>query len=182
MAASRAAKITERKNNTSNTITHTMNTTASPTADRELVQTRVINAPQELVFEAWTTPKHLINWWGPNGFTTTNQEADIKVGGRWKFIMHGPDGIDYPNEIVYHEIIPYSKLRYGHSNPEDPEGFRFSTTVTFEEAGNGKTKVTMTGIFDSKETLEMVVRDFGAKKGGEETMAKMGAYVEQLNK
>lgn len=154
----------------------------SPTADRELAISRVINAPRELVFEAWTKPEHLINWWGPNGFTNTFQEVNIKPGGRWRFIMHGPDGRNYPNEIVYHEIEFPSRLRYGHSNPEDPDGFNFTTTVTFESAGENKTKVTMSVVFESKEVLEYVIREHGAKKGGEETIGKLAVYVEQLNK
>jgi uncharacterized protein YndB with AHSA1/START domain len=158
----------------------TQNQNVSPTADRELITTRVINAPRELVFEVWTKPEHLIHWWGPNGFTNTFEEADIRQGGRWKFMMHGPDGKNYPNEIVYHEVTAPSKLRYGHSNPDDPEGTKFSTTVTFEEAGAGKTKVTMKAVFESREVLEFLIREVGAKKGGEETMAKMAVYVEQL--
>jgi uncharacterized protein YndB with AHSA1/START domain len=154
--------------------------TTSPTADREIVTTRVVNAPQQLVFEVWTKPEHLINWWGPNGFTNTFQETNIVVGGPWKFIMHGPDGKNYPNEIIYHEITPYSKLRYGHSGPGDPDGINFQTTVRFEDVGAGKTKVTMTGLFPSKEMMELVIRERGAKEGGQQTMAKMAGYVEQL--
>ena len=150
------------------------------TADRELVITRVMNAPRELVFEAWTKPEHLINWWGPNGCKTTMQEVNIVPGGRWKFIMETPDGTKYPNEIVFHEIEPPARLYYGHSGPDDPEGLNFTTTVTFEEAGPGKTKVTMIGLFQSKEALEYVIREHGAKKGGEETIAKLAAYVESL--
>lgn len=159
-----------------------MNNTSSPTADRELVVSRVVNAPQALVFEVWTKPEHLAQWWGPNGYTTTHQEMSFKVGGRRKFIMHGPDGADYPNEIVYHEITPPSKLRYGHSGPNDPDGVNFTTTVTFEDAGAGRTRISMTAVFPSKEMLELVIRERGAKKGGEETIAKLAAYVEQLNK
>lgn len=152
----------------------------SSTADREIVTTRIVNAPRELVFEVWTKPEHLIHWWGPNGFTNTFQEVEIRTGGRWTFIMHGPDGKNYPNEIVYHEVTPPSKLRYGHSGPEDPDGVNFTTTVTFEEEAAGKTKVTMTGVFPSKEMMELVIRERGAKEGGQQTMAKMVAYAEQL--
>ena len=66
------------------------------TADREIVATRVFDAPRDLVFRMWTDPAHIVHWWGPNGFTTTIHEMDVRPGGMWRFIMHGPDGVDYP--------------------------------------------------------------------------------------
>jgi uncharacterized protein YndB with AHSA1/START domain len=68
---------------------------------RTIVTTRVFDAPRELVFEAWTNPKHLVQWWGPHGFTTTIRAIDARPGGVWRFVMHGPDGVDYENRIVY---------------------------------------------------------------------------------
>ena len=62
----------------------------SNTADREIVTTRVMDAPRELVFKAWTDPDHLVHWWGPTGFTNTFHEFDLKPGGVWRFVMHGP--------------------------------------------------------------------------------------------
>jgi uncharacterized protein YndB with AHSA1/START domain len=157
-----------------------MNNTTSSTSDREIVISRVMNAPQALVFDAWTKPEHLANWWGPNGFSITTQDADIKAGGHWKFIMHGPDGVDYPTDVVYHEVTPITKLRYSVSGIDHPEHLNFTTTVTFEEIGTGKTKVTMTGLFQTKEALEFVIRVHGAKKGGEETIGKLAEYVESI--
>ncbi len=72
-----------------------------PTAGREIVVTRLINAPRELVFDAWTTPEHVAQWWGPDGFTTTTHEMEVRPGGHWRLIMHGPDGTDYNNHIVF---------------------------------------------------------------------------------
>ena len=74
---------------------------AGSTADREIVVTRLIDAPRELVFEAWTDPKHVDKWWGPRGFTSTTSEMDVRPGGIWRLVMHGPDGRDYPNHIVF---------------------------------------------------------------------------------
>lgn len=74
---------------------------AGDTADREIVITRVFDAPREQVFDAWTDSEHVSQWWGPNGFTTTTHEMDVRPGGVWRFIMHGPDGVDYKNRIVY---------------------------------------------------------------------------------
>lgn len=67
---------------------------------------RTIDAPRDLVFDAWTDPAHVGQWWGPDGFTTTTHEIDIRPGGVWRFTMHGPDGVDYPNEIAFEEIVP----------------------------------------------------------------------------
>jgi len=80
-------------------------TTSSPTADREIGTTRIFDAPRELVFRMWTDPEHVGNWWGPTGFKTTTQLIDVRPGGQWRFIMHGPDGTDYPNKIVFVEIV-----------------------------------------------------------------------------
>ena len=74
-------------------------------APDEIVTTRLLNAPRALVFEAWTDPHHVAQWWGPNGFTNTIHEMDVTPGGVWRFVMHGPDGVDYPNRIVYIEVV-----------------------------------------------------------------------------
>ena len=158
------------------------NTTTTAITEREIIISRIMNAPQALVFEVWTKPEHLANWWGPTGFSITTQSADIKVGGHWKFIMHGPDGTQYPTDIVYHEITPITKMRYAVSGEDHPEHLNFVTTVTFEEIAPGKTKVTMAGLFQSKEAVEFVLREHHAKEGGEQTIGNLAAYVEQLNK
>ena len=79
-------------------------TATRATTDREIIVTRVYDAPRELVFDAFTDPKHLSQWWGPRGFTTTTHSMDFRVGGEWRYTMHGPDGTDYKNLMVYHEI------------------------------------------------------------------------------
>ena len=70
-----------------------------------IIAVRELDAPRALVFEAWTDPKHLSQWWGPNGFTTTTSAFDMRPGGVWRFVMHGPDGRDYQNTITYFEIV-----------------------------------------------------------------------------
>src|SRR3982751_3533174 len=76
----------------------------SATADREIVISQVIAAPRELVFEAFTEVRHLSRWWGPEGFTTTTQAFEFRVGGEWVFVMHGADGTDYQEWISWTEI------------------------------------------------------------------------------
>ena len=107
--------------------------------DREIVITRLIDAPRELVFDAWTDPEQVVQWWGPRGFTTTTHKMEVKPGGVWRFVMHGPDGRDYQNKITYLEIVPPERLVYRHGGDEDLEPVSFQTTVTFAAEG-GKTR------------------------------------------
>jgi len=79
-----------------------------------MIAMREINAPRELVFEAWSDPKHLAQWWGPDGFTTTTSAFDMRVGGVWRFVMHGPDGRDYENRITFDEIVKPEHIQYHH--------------------------------------------------------------------
>jgi uncharacterized protein YndB with AHSA1/START domain len=140
------------------------------TSDREIVITRLLNAPRELVFQAWTDPKHLINWWGPKGFTNTFQEVDITTGGTWKFIMHGPDGVDYPNVILFQEIIKPERLVYVHGDDKDPS--QFTVTITFEAVGN-KTNLTMRSVFRTAAERDFVIKEFKAVEGGNQTLDRL---------
>lgn len=147
--------------------------------DREMVITRLLNAPRELVFEVWTNPKHIAHWWGPNGFTNTIHEMDVKPGGIWRFMMHGPNGMDFPNRIVYNEVVKPERLVYTHSSedPNDPNVFQ--TTVTFEQQGN-KTLLTMTSVFPTAEELTRVVKEYGALEGGNQTMNRLEEYLSKM--
>jgi uncharacterized protein YndB with AHSA1/START domain len=115
-------------------------------ANRELVTTRVFDAPRELVFRAWTEPKHLTKWWGPNGFTTTSLEIDVREGGAWRLVMHGPGGKDYPGEFRFVEIAGPERLVLEHVTLP-----KFRLTVLFEDIA-GKTKITFRQLFDTPET------------------------------
>ncbi|MDB6118137.1 MAG: hypothetical protein JWO08_1918 [Verrucomicrobiaceae bacterium] len=142
------------------------------TSDREIVMTRVFDAPRELVWEAWSDTKHLNRWWGPRGFTNTYQEFNFSLGGKIKFIMHGPDGTDYPNWIVFHEMVKPERLGYAHGENEgEPEHFR--VTVTFAEEA-GKTRLTMKLIFPTVEARDHTVKEVGAIEGGNQTLDRLG--------
>jgi uncharacterized protein YndB with AHSA1/START domain len=149
-------------------------------ADREIVIERVINAPRELVFEAWTDPKHLEKWWGPNGFSTTTHEFSFKPGGVWFHTMHGPDGTDYPNEVYYETIIPPERLEYGHGGGDEVgvNDAQFHATVTFEDLGDNKTKVTMRSLFQTAKQRNHVVEKYGAIEGGHQHLANLEEYVQ----
>jgi uncharacterized protein YndB with AHSA1/START domain len=85
------------------TETATMSESAPAKSDREIVVTRVFDAPRAFVFKLWTDPKHVAQWWGPNGFIITSHEMNVRPGGVCRFVMYGPNGVDYQNRVVYRE-------------------------------------------------------------------------------
>src|SRR5580704_7290369 len=99
------------------------NTSVENTSDREIVVSRVFDAPRQLVWKAWTDPTQIVKWWGPNGFTTTIEEMDVRPGGSWKLIMHSPDGKDFPNRSVFLEVVEPERIVYSHGGGRrgDPE-------------------------------------------------------------
>lgn len=151
----------------------------SSDSDREIVITRLLNAPRELVFEAFTSPKHVDKWWGPNGFTNTTKKMDVRPGGEWVYVMHGPDGKDFDNRIRFVEIIKPSKLAYLHDSGIDNDPSEFKTIVTFEAVGS-QTRITLTSVFKTKEAKDFVVREYGAIEGGKQHLAKLEKYLSEL--
>ncbi|HEY3331038.1 MAG TPA: SRPBCC family protein [Capsulimonadaceae bacterium] len=150
-------------------------TNTSPTADREITGTRLFDASPETVFATWTDPAHISNWWGPRGFTTTTKSIDVRVGGSWKFVMHGPDGVDYNDEIHYIEVESPARLVYDHIDADTGDGFR--TTVTFTNE-DGKTRLTMTALFPSAEIRDMVAEKHAAHEGMNQTLDR---FQEELS-
>lgn len=150
------------------------------TEERQVVITRLLKAPRELVWNAWTNPKHVVNWWGPNGFTNTIHEMEVKPGGVWSFIMHGPDGTDYPNRIVFEEVVKPERLTYSHGSDKDDDPHSFSVTVTFAAQGD-QTELTMSSLFKTKEARDFVVKNFGAIEGGKQTINKLEEYLKTMN-
>src|SRR4029077_6866499 len=98
------------------------------TSEREISISRLFNAPRELVWEVWTNPDHIKNWWGPNGFTNTIFTMDVQPGGVWDFIMHGPDGTEYKNKNNFKEIKRPEKIIFEHISAP-----KHVTTVTFKK-------------------------------------------------
>jgi uncharacterized protein YndB with AHSA1/START domain len=149
---------------------------SDPTA---LVGTRIFDAPRALVFAAWSDPVHLAQWWGPDGFTLTTHSFEFRVGGTWRFIMHGPDGRDYENRVTFDEIVRPERIVYHHGGGDDVEPVQFRTTVTFEELGS-RTRLTMRGVFPSAAERERVIREYGADKGLVQTLARLAEHVSRL--
>lgn len=146
------------------------------TADRELVVSRFFNAPRELVFKAFVDPLHIAEWWGPKGFTTTIHEMDVRPAGIWRFIMHGPDGTDYPNRITYVEITPPERLVYDHGDDKENDPGIFRAIITFENV-NGKTKLTMRSVFATKAQRDEVAGY--AVEGGEQTLNRLAEFLDR---
>jgi uncharacterized protein YndB with AHSA1/START domain len=146
-------------------------------AEREIVITRVFDAPRELVWDAWTDPKQVVKWWGPRGFTTTIHEMDVRPGGTWIHTMHGPDGANYPNKSVFLEIIRHERIVFSHGGgKEGGPGANFRSTWTFEDEGD-QTRVTIRMMFDSTQARDMVIKEFGALEGGKQTLQRLGEYL-----
>ena len=120
-------------------------------ADREIVSTRVFDAPRERVFRAFSDPQVLARWWGPDGFTSTFQEFDFRPGGAWRFVMHGPDGADYRNASDFIEVVSPERIVLEHLRPMH----RFQMTMTFAEEA-GKTRLTWRMEFESVVELDRV--------------------------
>lgn len=151
----------------------------SERSEQEIIQERLFDAPRELVWAAFTDARHLDRWWGPNGFRNETQRSDFRVGGEWRYLMHAPDGTVFPNWIRYSRIVPLERLEYGHGGEGDePE---FLVTITFEAVG-AKTRVTMRTLFPSAEACRVVVEQFGALEGGQQTLARLSGFLPHLER
>lgn len=145
---------------------------------REIVVTRLLNAPRNLVFAAFKDPQHITHWWGPNGFSTTTDRMDFRVGGEWIFTMHGPDGTDYPNRVRYADIRPPEFIGYDHDAGErsDP-AHAFKASWTFEDEGR-KTRVTMRLVAGTLDQRAFMAK-FGAVEGGHHTLSRLEAHLNE---
>src|SRR5258708_1582717 len=150
----------------------------SATADREIVISRVIDAPRELVFAAFTEVRHLSRWWGPDGFTTTTRAFEFRVGAASDFVMHGPDGPDYQEWISWTEIAPPERIALLHGESRgDPNAFE--SVLTFAPDGEA-TRIEMRAVFPTKELRDEAVEKYHAIEGGEQTHSSLAAYVREI--
>jgi uncharacterized protein YndB with AHSA1/START domain len=141
------------------------------TSDRELRIWRILDAPVELVWEVWTNPEHIAQWWGPNGFTNTIELMEVKPEGEWKLVMHGPDGRDYINRSVFREVVPLKRIVYEHiSSP------KFVSTVGFEAQGE-RTLIRWHMLFETTDQFVQVVKTFKADEGLKQNIEKLSHYL-----
>jgi uncharacterized protein YndB with AHSA1/START domain len=141
---------------------------------REIRIVRTYDAPVQAVWDAWTDPAQVAQWWGPRGFTLTTHSKDLRPGGSWAYTMHGPDGTDYPNKTEYLEVEPLSRLVYDHGGNDDrPPMFR--VTVLFAEV-DGKTRMDMSMSLPSAEAA-VQTRQFIKQAGGDATWDRLAEYL-----
>ena len=148
-----------------------MQTKESNTANRELRISRSLNAPIELVWEVWTDPNHIKNWWGPNGFTNTISRMEVRQGGEWDLIMHSPDGIHYRHKCIFRKVERNKLIVY--EQLTDP---KYLATVRFESKGD-KTFLYWQLLFESREYMLEVVKTFKVDPGLQQTAERMIHYL-----
>jgi len=141
-----------------------------------LIHTRILDAPRDLVWEVWTNPDHIKEWWGPNGFSLTTKSMAVEPGKIWDFIMHGW-GKDFDNKIEYLEVKKPSLISYKHSG--EGVDYSFLVSILFEEV-EGKTLLTMKSTFKSKEIIEELNRRVNAIEGGKQTLNRLENYLKIL--
>jgi uncharacterized protein YndB with AHSA1/START domain len=144
---------------------------AEEVTDRDIVTTRLLAAPRERVFAAWTDPEQLAQWWGPAGFTNSFQEFDLRPGGQWRFTMHAPDGKGFPNHSVFREITPPERIVFEHLS-----GPHFEVSTTFTDAEGG-TLLSFRMRFGSVEECEAIKRF--ALEGNEQVFDRLAALLAQ---
>lgn len=145
-------------------------------ADRTIAYHRTFDAPPSLVWKAWTTPSSIAAWWGPSGFGNTIKAMDVRAGGSWQFIMHGPDGVDYPNEVTYLTVEEPSTLVYDHGSPGGLADFR--VTVTFTPHGE-RTEMRYKMVFPTAEAKRLVVEKYGAVEGLKQNMDRFAHWLQK---
>jgi uncharacterized protein YndB with AHSA1/START domain len=154
-------------------------TTTDPTTwalDREIVLVRVFDAPREAVYTAWTDANAFCEWFGPDGFTCTVREMDVREGGRARFDMISGDGTVFTNRFDYVEIAPSERLVMEHGSDIDDDPARFRVTVTFDEQNDGKTVLTLRQLHPTSEQRAAGI-GFGAVELGLQTMEKLARHL-----
>jgi len=148
-------------------------------AANEIVISRVFAAPRAMVWGALADPWQVGQWWGPKDFTTTILEMDLRAGGKWRLIMHGPDGTNYPNEMTFTEVVPFERI--GLELTGCREGaplihFQQSMSFTDEEGG---TRFTVRITFATAEERDQNVREYGSIEGGKQMMERLNTHLHE---
>ena len=157
-------------------VSHSSASVVERPSDREVVFSRVFAASREVLWTAWSDPRHLHRWFGPTGFTTTTHEFAFVPGGVWRFVMHAPDGTDVPNRIVFRELQRPDRLVYdnGWDLPGSPVDF--TVVVTFV-AVDGGTRLSIHMTFPGVDAMRTAVERYGVLDGGTQTLERIEAYL-----
>ncbi|UPT74825.1 MAG: SRPBCC domain-containing protein [Elusimicrobiota bacterium] len=152
---------------------------AEPESDREIVVTRLIDAPVARVWRAWTDNDEIVKWWGPHGFSDETDYREFKPGGHWRHVMIGPDGARFLNFATYKEIEENKRivLVNGGNKEDEEKGMGMRSEITFKAMGN-KTEITMRTVLATAEMRALVVKQHNAIEGGRQTLSRLAAAVE----
>jgi uncharacterized protein YndB with AHSA1/START domain len=137
-----------------------------------LVTSKEINATPQQIWDAWNDPEKVAKWWGPAGFKSTVDELDIRDGGKFKVVMHGPDGVDYPNVYIFNKVNKPRQLIYTNEGSEQFGLAPFQTVVDLDESGNN-TKVSLKMRFTSEEEKQKHIQQFHADDGSRELLERL---------
>lgn len=147
--------------------------------DREIVLSRLIDAPRDIVYAAWSDPEQIQQWFGPEGMEIETHEINLTQGGRWRFDMVTTDGMRYSNRMVFLSLEAPAFIEVEHGTDQDDDPGRFRMLVTFDEQSNGKTVVTLRQMHPSKEQREGAI-GFGAVEYGGQTLDKLARHVAKV--
>ena len=146
-------------------------------SDREIVITRVIDAPRVRVWKAFADSEQVVKWWGPHGFTDKTKEREFKPGGTWRHVMVGPDGAEHLNLARFEEIVEPERIVYVNGGGrKDGPGVNFRQSWIFKDLG-GKTELTLRLVFTTREQRDLVVKEFGAIEGGRQTLSRLASHL-----
>ncbi len=150
-----------------------------PAGDREIVVSQVVHAPAALAYNAWIEPQQLARWWGPEGFETTVHEMAVEHGGTTRLVMRGPDGVEYPNKLVYDDIKAAHRLSYRQSDDSDldNDAAAFDVKVLFEDEGLEQTRITMVMRFHSTAERDRVRAEYDAAGGAAQTLQRLDRFL-----
>ena len=150
---------------------------ATDESDREILITRLLDAPRERVWRAMTNLDEIERWWGPNGFTNRTQEFAFKPGGVWRHTMIGPDGVEYPNLTRFEEIVPPERVVYTNGGgKKGTKGANFQATWSLKVVGD-KTELTLRMVFATPEARDHVVKEYNAIEGGKQTLGRLAEHL-----
>ena len=146
-------------------------------SERIIVSTRLFRATRRMVYEAFADPKQVVLWWGPNGFTTTIVEMDLRPGGKWRLVMHGPDGANYPNEMTFTQVVPAARIELDLvGGKEGAEPIHMHKTITWEDEDGG-TRLTFRIEFASRELRDENVHTYKSVEGGRQLFERLEKHL-----
>jgi len=145
--------------------------------ERTVASTRIFHAPRNMVYEAFADPKQVVEWWGPHGFTTTVIEMDLRPGGKWRIVMHGPDGTNYSNEMTFTAVLPNERVELDLVGGKEGAALVYMhKTMTWQDEDGG-TRLTLRSRFDSRELRDENVRIYGSVQGARDLLERLTSFL-----